>query len=215
MFPACDSASGRDCAPLRVTPFASGSVTAPARRPVPAWSGTRAGAPGRCRRGSFRGRTAGPTAGARDAPGRVAGEQPEDHPHVPVHERPAGRSGRRVVVDTGPLHLRPVPLGRRVIQGERQSAARPRAASPPRRATGGDESARFPAATPSCSTGGLFSPAARIQLVTVRRPGPGWPRRTARPAAAPTAGRGPTRGPKTSGTTTGAVRRWHGRFRPG
>ena len=48
------------------------------------------------------------------------GEQPEDDPHVPVHERPAGRPGRRVVVDPGPLDVPPVPLGRGVVQGERQ-----------------------------------------------------------------------------------------------
>jgi hypothetical protein len=53
-----------------------------------------------------------------DAPHRVPGEQPEHHPHVPVHERPAGRTGRRIVMHPGPLHLPPVPFGRGVIQSE-------------------------------------------------------------------------------------------------
>src|SRR5687767_10170090 len=53
-------------------------------------------------------------------PRRVGGEQPEDDLHVPVHERAAGRTGGRVVVDPGPLDVPPVPLGRGVVEGERQ-----------------------------------------------------------------------------------------------
>jgi hypothetical protein len=49
----------------------------------------------------------------------VAGEQAEDDPHVPVHERAAGRPRAGVVVDAGPLDVPPVPLGRGVVDGER------------------------------------------------------------------------------------------------
>ena len=55
-----------------------------------------------------------------DAPGRVGDQEPEDDEDVAVDERRAGRAGGRVVVDAGPLDVRPVPLRRRVVQGERQ-----------------------------------------------------------------------------------------------
>lgn len=56
-----------------------------------------------------------------DAPRRVGGEHAQDDPHVPVHERPAGRPGGRVVADARPLHLPPVPRGRGVVECEREA----------------------------------------------------------------------------------------------
>ena len=47
-------------------------------------------------------------------------QQPEDDEDVAVDVGRAGRAGGRVVVDAGPLDVRPVPLRRRVVQGERQ-----------------------------------------------------------------------------------------------
>ena len=55
-----------------------------------------------------------------DAPGRVPDEQPEDDEDVAVNVGRAGRSGGWVVVDAGPLDVRPVPPRRRVVQGDGQ-----------------------------------------------------------------------------------------------
>ncbi len=44
----------------------------------------------------------------------------QDDPDVAVDELLAGRTGGRVVVDAGPLDVRPVPLRRGVVEGEGQ-----------------------------------------------------------------------------------------------
>ena len=54
------------------------------------------------------------------SPGWVGHEQGQDDEDVPVDVGRAGRAGGRVVVDACPLDVRPVPLGRRVVQGEGQ-----------------------------------------------------------------------------------------------
>ena len=43
-----------------------------------------------------------------DSPGGVDRQQPEHHPDVAVDVRRAGRAGGRVVMDAGPLDVRPV-----------------------------------------------------------------------------------------------------------
>jgi hypothetical protein len=55
------------------------------------------------------------------APGGVGDQGREDHPDVAVDERAAGGPRGRVVVNAGPLDLRPGARRRRVIQGEDQS----------------------------------------------------------------------------------------------
>ena len=101
------------------------SPTASARRPAPAWSGTPAGASGRCRPGSSRGRTAGPAAAGRSTPhAGWAASSPRTTHTCPYTNGLAGRPGGRVVVDPGPLDVPPVPLGRGVVEGERQPARR-------------------------------------------------------------------------------------------
>ena len=53
-----------------------------------------------------------------DAPGGMDGQQPEHDPDVAVDVRRAGRAGGRVVMDAGPLDVGPVPLRRRVVEGQ-------------------------------------------------------------------------------------------------
>ena len=60
----------------------------------------------------------------------VVDDPAEDHPTVAVEEFRAGRPRRGVVVDAGPLDLGPVPLGRRVIEGQQQSLPRDIEATP-------------------------------------------------------------------------------------
>src|SRR5512135_2853751 len=56
-----------------------------------------------------------------DAPARVPGQEPEDHEDVAVEVRRAGRTGGGVAADARPLDAPPVPLRRRVIQGDGQT----------------------------------------------------------------------------------------------
>ena len=80
-----------------------------------------------------------------DAPARLGGEQSEYHPDVPVDERGAGRPGHRVVVDACALHVRPVPLDRRVVQCQPVGAGgeRPHGVVGP---TGNEQVRRLPTA---------------------------------------------------------------------
>ena len=55
---------------------------------------------------------------ADDAAAGMVDDPAEGHPAVAVEELRAGRARRGVVVDAGPLDLRAVPLGRRVVEGE-------------------------------------------------------------------------------------------------
>src|SRR4051812_30035073 len=52
------------------------------------------------------------------------GDAAEDDPTVAVEELRAGRPRGGVVVDPGPLDLGPVPLGRRVIEGQQEPLSR-------------------------------------------------------------------------------------------
>ena len=49
---------------------------------------------------------------------RVPHDAGQGDPHVPVHPGLGRRPGRRVAMHPGPLDVRPVPLGHRVVQGE-------------------------------------------------------------------------------------------------
>ncbi len=55
-----------------------------------------------------------------DSPCRVGDEQGQDDEDVPVDVRRTGRAGSRVVMDAGPLDVRPVPLRPGVVQGKSQ-----------------------------------------------------------------------------------------------
>ena len=59
------------------------------------------------------------------APGRVGDEQPEDDEDVAVDVGRAGRAGGRVVVDAGPLDVRPVPLASGCRPGRGSAASAP------------------------------------------------------------------------------------------